>query len=158
MQRARSRPRQNQQSELGGKHVLDYEIRNQLGTVLFDRANQLRGAANQAERENILRDAVSQFEQTLQIDTENVTAHYNLSLLFAQLGDSEQAKKHRDLHLRYKPDDNAADQAVKLAREKYPAANHAAEAVVIYPLHRPDAPGLTAQDSQQPAWPVAGAK
>ncbi len=43
---------------------------------------------------------------------------------------------------RYKPDDNAADRAVRLAREKYPAANHAAEAVVIYPLQRPGAPRL----------------
>jgi hypothetical protein len=34
---------------------------------------------------------------------------------------------------------------VRLAREKYPAANHAAEAVVIYPLQRPGAPGMPDQ-------------
>jgi tetratricopeptide (TPR) repeat protein len=124
---------------------LDYEVRNQLGTVLFDKANQLRGEANQAEREQILRDAVAQFEKTLVIDTENVTAHHNLSLLFAQLGDDAKASEHRKLHQRFKPDDNATDRAIKLAREKYPAANHAAEAVVIYPLHRPDAPGLASE-------------
>lgn len=121
---------------------LDYEIRNQLGTVLFDKANQLRGEANREERAAILRDAIAQFQKTLELDTENVTAHYNLSLLYAQLGDDTLAAEHRGLHQRFKPDDNAADQAVKLAREKYPAANHAAEAVVIYPLHRKGAPGL----------------
>ena len=46
------------------------------------------------------------------------------------------------MHQRYKPDDNAQGRAVRLAREKYPAANHAAEAVVKYPLQRPGAPGL----------------
>jgi hypothetical protein len=36
---------------------------------------------------------------------------------------------------------------VRLAREKYPAANHAAEAVVIYDLQRPEAFGLAATRS-----------
>jgi hypothetical protein len=70
-------------------------------------------------------------------------------LLHAQLGNEERAAEHRKLHARYKPDDNAADRAVRLAREKYPAANHAAEAVVIYSLHRdgnklPDSPSSAA--------------
>ena len=43
---------------------------------------------------------------------------------------------------RYKPDDNAGDEAVAIARERYPHANAAAEAVVIYPLRRPGAPEL----------------
>jgi tetratricopeptide (TPR) repeat protein len=123
---------------------LDYEVRNQLGVVLFDRARQLRGEADAAERELLLRDSIAQFEQTLALDSENVTAHHNLQLLYTQLGDKERAEEHRTLHERYKPDDNAADRAVRLAREKYPAANHAAEAVVIYPLQRSEAPGLAA--------------
>jgi tetratricopeptide (TPR) repeat protein len=123
---------------------LDYEVRNQLGVTLFDRANQFRGEANREQREHYLRESVKQFEKTLETDTENVTAHHNLHLLWVQLNDEEKAAKHRELHARYKPNDNAADRAVRLAREKYPAANHAAEAVVIYPLQRPGAPGLTA--------------
>src|SRR5690606_9992925 len=51
------------------------------------------------------------------------------------------AEEHQGLHERYKPDDNAQGRAVRLAREKYPAANHAAEAVVKYPLQREGAPG-----------------
>ena len=43
---------------------------------------------------------------------------------------------HRLLHTRYKPDDNAAEVAIPAARRRYPAANHAAEALVIYDLQR----------------------
>jgi hypothetical protein len=76
------------------------------------------------------------------LDSENVPAHHNLSLLYRELGDEKKAAEHRELHARYKPDDNAADRAVRLAREKYPAANHAAEAVVVYDLRRNGAVGL----------------
>ena len=41
-----------------------------------------------------------------------------------------------------KPDDNAADRAIAAARKRYPAADVAAEAVVIYDLHRDGAPGM----------------
>ncbi len=54
----------------------------------------------------------------------------------------------KQLHLRYKPDDNAQGRAERLARERYPAANHAAEAVVKYPLQRPDAPGLASGEQR----------
>jgi tetratricopeptide (TPR) repeat protein len=121
---------------------LDYEVRNQLGGVIFDRARRLRGDDKQAEREELQREAVRQFERVLLTDSENVTAHYNLSRLHAELGNAEKEKHHRELHAIYKVDDNAADRAVRLAREKYPAANHAAEALVIYPLQRPGAPEL----------------
>jgi hypothetical protein len=40
------------------------------------------------------------------------------------------------LHTKYKIDDNARDHAITAARLKSPAANHAAEAVVIYDLQR----------------------
>ncbi|MEE2908230.1 MAG: hypothetical protein VX527_10430, partial [Planctomycetota bacterium] len=37
-------------------------------------------------------------------------------------------------HGKYKVDDNARDRAISEARRKYPAANRASEAVVIYDL------------------------
>jgi hypothetical protein len=43
-----------------------------------------------------------------------------------------------------------------LARERYPAANHAAEAVVKYPLHRPGAPGLASEELPLPLPPGEG--
>lgn len=121
---------------------LDYEVINLLGQTLFDRAKQIRDDSRRAERDELLKQAAEQFERTLSIDSENVTAHYGLSLIYAQLGDDERAEEHRRLHARYKLDDNASDRAVAAARQKYPAANHAAERVVIYPLQRTGAPGL----------------
>ena len=115
----------------------DYEVINLLGETLFDRAKQLRGPFHADARKTLLGEAVAQFQKTLALDAENVGAHYNLSLLYGQLGDTEQAARHRELHARYKPDDNARDRAVAAARKKYPAADRAAERVAIYPLRGP---------------------
>ena len=122
----------------------DYEVRNLLGLTLFDRASQFRGAAAAEQRTATLQEAARQFEKTLKDDVENAVAHYNLSLIYGELGEPQEAEQHRLKHQKYKLDDNAADRAVRLAREKYPAANQAAEAVVIYPLQRPGAPELPA--------------
>lgn len=119
---------------------LDYEVNNQLGEALFQRARQEVSDERAKRREEMLRAAVAVFEKTIAIDSENVTAHYNLSLLHTQLGNSEKASEHRKLHGRYKVDDNARDRAVALARKKYPAANFASERLVIYPLHRAGCP------------------
>jgi hypothetical protein len=54
----------------------------------------------------------------------------------------EKAEKNLRLHGKYKVDDNARDFAVALARRKDPAANYAAEAVVIYDLNRSGAYGM----------------
>jgi hypothetical protein len=62
------------------------------------------------------------------------------------------------LHARYKPDDNAGDRAIALARARYPAANKAAEAVVIYPLHRAGAPGLDPEQTAELESTTGGGK
>jgi tetratricopeptide (TPR) repeat protein len=49
---------------------------------------------------------------------------------------------HRELHALYKPDDLARAAATRTYRAGHPAANAAAEAIVIYPTSRPGAPGL----------------
>ena len=46
---------------------------------------------------------------------------------------------HLEQYQKYKPDDNARGQAVAAARMSDPAANHAAEAIVIYDLNRREA-------------------
>ena len=117
----------------------DYRLLNELGQTLFERSKQERGEARKASREEFQRRALAYFERTLELDPENTTAHFNLDLLHKQLGDPERAQKHLELYRKYKPDDNARDRAVALARAKDPAANHAAEAIVIYDLHRPGA-------------------
>ena len=123
--------------------TLDYEVINELGLTLFEEAKQMRGTDKATERAGLLRDAAAQFDKTLAIDSENVLAHYNLQLIHGLLGDQKKADEHAALHARFKPDDNARDRAMSLARRKYPAANFAAEALVIYPLNRPEAPRLT---------------
>jgi tetratricopeptide (TPR) repeat protein len=120
----------------------DYEVINELGQTLFERAKMERGEANKAAREGFLRQAVERFNKTLSIDAENVPAHYNLALIHEQLGDSKLAAEHRALHERYRVDDNARDRAVTIARRANPAADHAAQAIVIYSLQRAGASGL----------------
>ncbi len=114
----------------------DYEVINVLGETLFDMARRLRGGERQEERATLLRKAADWFERTLSLDPENVTAHYNLSLIYGYLGDTEKAERHRERHAEYRVDDNARDRAVTAARRRYPEADRAAEAVVIYPLRR----------------------
>jgi tetratricopeptide (TPR) repeat protein len=48
---------------------------------------------------------------------------------------------HREVHALLKPDDIARARTAALYRQKNPAANHAAEAIVIYPTRREGAPG-----------------
>ena len=113
---------------------LDVRLQGELGQTLFERAKQERGESRRARRVELLGEAKARFERALAIDPEDVAAHYNLSLIHAQLGDSEAAQRHRELHGRYKPDDNARDRAVAIHRRANPAADHAAEAIVIYDL------------------------
>lgn len=128
--------------ERGLKFSNDYEVINELGQTLFERAKLERGESARPIRESFLRQAIEQFERTLALDSENLTAHYNLALLYAQLGNEESARKHRQLHERYRPDDNARDHAIELARRRDPAADAAAQSITIYSLQRPGAPEL----------------
>lgn len=206
----------------------DYEVLNELGLTLFERAKQERGDARKAERQAFLKRAIARFEQTLTMDSENLVAHYNLALCFQQLAATmgeplasnadanaplpseealltmagewisrqeagqgaklareterfleqrrvdrkptlpilrklrqvvrgERQKKssparpadaggftrvqahllailHRNEYEAYQLDHNARDRAIAIYRAKNPAANHAAQSIVIYPL------------------------
>ena len=114
----------------------DYVVINDLGQNLFDQAKRYRTEENREQRDQLLNQAVDQFQKTLTLDPENVTAHYGLSLVYDQLKQPELSEKHRKLHQKYKVDDTARGVAERKAREKYPAANHAAEQPVIYSLNR----------------------
>lgn len=132
--------------ERGFDFSRDYEVINELGTTLFERAKIERG--DPARQRALLDEAIRRFQDTLAIDSENVTAHYNLALIHAQLGEETQAAEHRALHERYRVDDNARDSAVAAARRRDKAADHAAQAIVIYDLQRLGALGTggTADD------------
>eukprot|EP00913_Durusdinium_trenchii_P013410 g12591.t1 len=96
----------------------DYIAINLLGETLIDRANRLFGEQQKTEREKLLREAIRQFQKTLTVDSENRTAHYNLKLAYALLGEEELSRRHAKLAERYKRDDNDGSEAIALARIK----------------------------------------
>ncbi len=120
----------------------DYEVINELGQAYFERAKMER--ADPAKQKEFLNLAVDSFQKTLALDSENLTAHYTLAQIYSQLGDDAKADYHRQEHAKYLPDYNAQDHAVSVARRADPAADHAAQATVIYPLQRAGAPGVDA--------------
>jgi tetratricopeptide (TPR) repeat protein len=122
--------------ERGFDFSLDYAVRNALGLTLVDLAQRAEVMGNEKGFEEIVQDAINQFNQVLNVDSENVTAHANLAEIYGLIGNTEKEQHHRTLHTRYKPDDNASELAMPAARRRYPAANHAAEALVIYDLQR----------------------
>ncbi|MBT6497913.1 MAG: tetratricopeptide repeat protein, partial [Planctomycetaceae bacterium] len=115
---------------------LDYRVRNLLGETLYDRSRGFRTDSNRPQRVELLQQAVATFEKTLEIDSENATAHANLAQIYKELGDTEKEVRHREFHDRYRPDDTAQGRAARLARQQYPAANDAADEPVIYFLNR----------------------
>lgn len=117
----------------------DYMLLVELGNALYERSRQERGEARREAREALLRRAVARYDEALAYDPENAAAHYGLKLACRELGDEARATAHEALHDKYRVDDNARDHAVAQARLRYPAANHAAEGVVIYDLQRPGA-------------------
>ena len=118
--------------ERGFDFSRDYLVQIDLGKTHFLRARELDGDGRAAG----LRKAADAFERALQEDSENATAHYNLMLVYRELGDDARSETHRRLHARYKPDESARDRAVAIHRAANPAADHAAESIVIRDLHR----------------------
>ncbi len=110
----------------------DYEVLNELGQAYYERAKLER--ANPERQKEFLKLAVDAFQKTLALDSENLTAHYTLAQIFTQLGDEAKASYHRREHSKYLPDYNAQDRAMTIARRSNPAADHAAQATVLYSL------------------------
>jgi tetratricopeptide (TPR) repeat protein len=112
----------------------DYRLLNELGQTLFEVAKRERLPPRREVRNALLEEAGLWFTKSLAVDPENATAHHNLALIHDQLGHPSVADAHRRRHLRYKADDNAGDHAIAIHRRRHRAADHAAEAVVIYDL------------------------
>ncbi len=129
----------------------DYIVRNSYGGVLIDLADKAAARKEKDQAIALLERARKEFETVTNdfVDPENNTAWANLREVYSRLADFATNEKDADElmrlskvaeenNIRYKPDDNAADIAIPKARQKYPAADHAAERVVIYDLHRKD--------------------
>jgi len=120
----------------------DYEVLNELGQTYYELAKRERGVPDR--QATLLTSAAEAFEKTLALDSENLTAHYTLALVYTQMGQEQKAAYHRQEHKKYLPDYNAQDRAISIARRANPAADHAAQATVIYPLVRSEAATRTA--------------
>jgi len=130
--------------ERGFDFAHDFRARNMLGRTLYERARQERGKARVQRRRALLDEALAEFTKVLTQDPENLTAHFNLALVYADLGHAGRAAQHRTRVEQYRPDDHAVERAVATHRRNNPAADHAAEPVAVYDLQRPQAYGLPA--------------
>ena len=130
--------------ERGFDFSQDYRLLNTLAGALFERSKLERGEAGKAQRDALLARAEGYYQRALALDSENDTAHYGLFQVYTALGREDDAQRELALHERYRVDDNARDLVVSTARRANAAADHAADAVVVYDLQRPGAPGVAA--------------
>ena len=127
----------------------DYVVLNRLGEACFELSKTKSGEKRLQSRIDLLKKSAEQFQRALEIDSENVESHYQLSLVFRQLAEfsegetqnefKELAAMHTKLHFKYKPDESATAVAIRKARDRYPWGREASQGVVFYHLNRDDA-------------------
>ncbi len=120
--------------ERGFDFSKDDRVLVELGNVLLEQARSARGDES-AALQSRARDLAT---AALEMDPESVSAWYLLAQALQELGDTVGEAEALAQHAKYKPDENARDRAVNLARIRDAAANHASEAIVIYDLQRAD--------------------
>lgn len=113
----------------------DYVVINQLALAYFDNGKKLSAQGREEDAQRFFADALEAYNSVLDIDPENVDAHNGLKLVHGRVGNESKAAYHAEMHAKYKEDDNASEVRA-IARERYPAANRAAESIVIYSLNR----------------------
>jgi tetratricopeptide (TPR) repeat protein len=123
--------------ERGFDFSRDERVRIELAETLLElaRVGSDQGGSGEA-RTALLREAERHLLAALGEDVEGASTHFLLAQVYDALGQTVLAERHRAEHDIYRPDDNARDVAVNAARIRYPAADRAAEAVVLYELDR----------------------
>ena len=96
-------------SKAATSYPLDRVVRNQLGRVLFLQRKYPR--------------AVAEFQKTLLIDPEDLTAHYNLMLCYQGMHQKDLLHKEEVLYLRFKADE-ASQQITGPYRQLHPEDNN----------------------------------
>jgi tetratricopeptide (TPR) repeat protein len=86
--------------EVEKRYPRDRVVLNQIGRILFLKRD--------------FRGAVQALERVLDVDTEDVQAHYNLMLAYRGLGDHENAQRHERLFRRFKADESAQALTAKI--------------------------------------------
>jgi hypothetical protein len=113
-------------------------------SACLERARQLREATDATQRTALYAEAISLTDRALLLDSQRFQTWYIRMQALEASGDAVRAADSRLAYERYRPDDNARDRAVSLARARDAAANHAAESAAVYDLQRLGAPGLPA--------------
>lgn len=113
---------------------LDYRVLLELGRAIHLKALRERGEDRRIERRALLMAAAARYKDVLDLEPENLAAHWGLKQVFDDLGDSDAAARYAAGHARFKPDDNARDRATTAARRRDPDADRAAGSVVVHEL------------------------
>ena len=119
----------------------DRVVRNELGRVLFLQKKYVA--------------AIAELKKTLEIDPEDLQAHYNLMLCYTGLGDSVNAEAHKARYLRFKADE-AAQAITGPYRQLHPEDNNERQGIhehVSVALRAPQKP-----NAMSPSKKIAGAK
>ena len=95
--------------ERGYDFSKDYRVINDLAKTIFEQSKRLRGESQKEERLRLREEARDYYRKTLELDSEDVAAHFGLSLIY-EARRKRTGRAARALHERYKPDDNAGDQ------------------------------------------------
>ena len=112
----------------------DRVVRNELGRVLF--------------LQRRYPDAVSQFKVALEVDPEDLQAHYNLMLCYNGLGDEKAAERERRLYMRFKADE-AAQTLTGNYRRLHPEDNNERQ-----PIHEHVSVPVQAMTAQSGSAPI----
>jgi len=111
------------------KYPRDRVVRNQIGRVLFLKRQY--------------KDAIAELQKVLEIDPEDLQAHYNLMLCWQGLGEGEKAKRAQALYVRFKADESA--QAITGPyRQLHPHDNNERQAIHEHRTAEPTSPPAAA--------------
>lgn len=121
----------------------DDRVLTDSASACLERARQLREPSDASRRAALYAEAIALTDRALALDSQRFQSWYIRMQAFEASGDTERAAEARTAYERYRPDDNARDRAVNLARARDAAANHAAEPAAVYDLQRSGAPGIS---------------
>jgi tetratricopeptide (TPR) repeat protein len=128
----------------------DRVVRNQIGRILF------------LQRRH--REAIAEFERTLAVDPEDLTAHYNMMLCYRALGETDAERRHETLYARFKADESAQALTGAYRRlnpednlERQPIHEHPNRHRPAPPAARAAAPATRGTDGAAPPAAEAGA-
>jgi tetratricopeptide (TPR) repeat protein len=118
--------------ERGYDFGLDERVLVELATLLFEQSR----VSSEDDRGAMLEEARALCQEALRMNPQRSSAWYALFRANDALGHLEDAKAALSQFDLLRPDDNARDRAILIARSNNPEANHAAEPIAIYDLDR----------------------